>query len=302
MEIAEFVLNEFYEVKKEKKSVLVCPLIYFSTHFTFLQLQEQLKCATPVNSQFGLRMLQKMGWNPGEGLGKNKEGSLTPLMLDVKMDKKGFHAQEELTPQKPAIPMAKSLAGKHPVSALVELCNKQKWLPPVFEVIYDTGPDHKKNYLMKVTVNNQEYKPSCSSSTKKYAKAIAAAACLAAMGIIPPDSVAETTSPAEVVVSNTQTPQPPPPPPPPGPCQPNSGPPCFQPPILPPTGQMRMPPHGGPSNMPFMNNGPPYGMTMGPQIPPPCPPSRFPSPLSSAASLMPPPPPPPILHPHPPNS
>ena len=42
-------------------------------------------------------------------------------------------------------------SGKHPVSALVELCSKHKWKPPSFEVIYDTGPDHKKNYLMKVS-------------------------------------------------------------------------------------------------------------------------------------------------------
>lgn len=30
-----------------------------------------------------------MGWSPGEGLGKNKEGTTEPLLLDVKMDKKG---------------------------------------------------------------------------------------------------------------------------------------------------------------------------------------------------------------------
>jgi len=37
----------------------------------------------------GMKLLQKMGWRPGEGLGKNKEGGLEPLNLDVKMDKKG---------------------------------------------------------------------------------------------------------------------------------------------------------------------------------------------------------------------
>jgi len=30
-----------------------------------------------------------MGWKPGEGLGKNQSGSLEPLLLDVKMDKRG---------------------------------------------------------------------------------------------------------------------------------------------------------------------------------------------------------------------
>jgi len=37
-----------------------------------------------------MSILQKMGWSPGEGLGKNKEGSLEPLKLEVKMDKKGI--------------------------------------------------------------------------------------------------------------------------------------------------------------------------------------------------------------------
>ncbi|KAK7071835.1 hypothetical protein SK128_024888 [Halocaridina rubra] len=114
---------------------------------------EQFKEAAPVRPQFGLKMLQKMGWTPGEGLGKNKEGAIEPLLLDVKMDKKGrilgimslllvrsfcllallegytchviylltsssnldisgFHAQEELTPKKQPIPMAKDLSGK----------------------------------------------------------------------------------------------------------------------------------------------------------------------------------------------
>lgn len=41
-----------------------------------------------------MALLQKMGWRPGEGLGKNKEGTLQPLMLEVKMDKKGKHVWE----------------------------------------------------------------------------------------------------------------------------------------------------------------------------------------------------------------
>lgn len=34
-------------------------------------------------------LLQRMGWKEGEGLGKNKTGSLEPLVLDVKTDRKG---------------------------------------------------------------------------------------------------------------------------------------------------------------------------------------------------------------------
>ncbi|KAG7169611.1 SON-like 1 [Homarus americanus] len=136
------------------------------------RLVEQFKEAAPVRPQFGLKMLQKMGWSPGEGLGKNKEGTIEPLLLDVKMDKKGFHAQEELTPKKQPIPLAKDLSGKHPVSALVELCSKRKWSPPDFEM---------------VMVNGQEFKPSVAASTKKMAKANAAAAYLQSLGLFPKD-------------------------------------------------------------------------------------------------------------------
>lgn len=43
----------------------------------------------PVRSGMGMTLLQKMGWKPGEGLGKNKEGCQEPLQLEVKMDRKG---------------------------------------------------------------------------------------------------------------------------------------------------------------------------------------------------------------------
>lgn len=33
--------------------------------------------------------MQKMGWTPGEGLGKDGAGPLVPLVLDIKADRKG---------------------------------------------------------------------------------------------------------------------------------------------------------------------------------------------------------------------
>lgn len=44
-----------------------------------------------------MHLLQKMGWKPGEGLGKEKNGSLQPLLLEVKLDKKGLVADEEVS-------------------------------------------------------------------------------------------------------------------------------------------------------------------------------------------------------------
>jgi dsRNA-specific ribonuclease len=43
-----------------------------------------------------------------------------------------------------------SFPGKHPVSALTELCNKKKWGSPEFIMVHESGPDHKKNFLFKV--------------------------------------------------------------------------------------------------------------------------------------------------------
>ena len=42
--------------------------------------------------------------------------------------------------------------GKHPISALVELCNKRRWMPPDFIIVQESGPDHKKHFIMKVSV------------------------------------------------------------------------------------------------------------------------------------------------------
>ena len=38
-------------------------------------------------------LLQKMGWSQGQGLGKNNEGEKLPLMLDIKVDRKGKRKQ-----------------------------------------------------------------------------------------------------------------------------------------------------------------------------------------------------------------
>lgn len=59
-------------------------------------MQDQLQVAAPVNNGVGMTLLQKMGWRPGEGLGKNKEGTLQPLLLEVKMDKKGKILKESV--------------------------------------------------------------------------------------------------------------------------------------------------------------------------------------------------------------
>lgn len=43
-----------------------------------------------------MHLLQKMGWTPGRGLGKEGTGALQPLLLEVKLDTKGLQAKEEI--------------------------------------------------------------------------------------------------------------------------------------------------------------------------------------------------------------
>uniref|UniRef100_UPI00398F3022 protein SON isoform X3 n=1 Tax=Pristiophorus japonicus TaxID=55135 RepID=UPI00398F3022 len=61
-------------------------------------------------------------------------------------------AEGEKTQKKSGnLPIMKDLSGKHPVSALMEICNKRKWPPPDFLMVHDSGPDHRKHFLFKYT-------------------------------------------------------------------------------------------------------------------------------------------------------
>ncbi|OAD59105.1 Protein SON, partial [Eufriesea mexicana] len=149
--------------------------------------KDQLVSAQPVSGGMGMALLQKMGWRPGEGLGKNKEGTLEPLQLEVKLDKRGLVSEQDIGRKatKPLVPAIKTLEGKHPVSLLGEYCSKRKLGAPVYELCFECGPDHRKNFLFKVKVNGIEYKPSVASPNKKQAKAEAAQICLQTLGLLP---------------------------------------------------------------------------------------------------------------------
>lgn len=58
--------------------------------------KNQLIDTQPVTSGMGMHLLKKMGWAPGEGLGKEKNGSLQPLLLELKLDKRGLEANDEV--------------------------------------------------------------------------------------------------------------------------------------------------------------------------------------------------------------
>lgn len=128
---------------------------------------DQLINTAPVTSGMGMHLLRKMGWTPGEGLGKEKNGSLTPLLLELKLDKRGLEANEEVLrvggkvkgkvggkgpgPKGKQAPISMdSLQQKHPVSLLGELASKRRWGAPNYSIVNESGPAHAKNFIFKV--------------------------------------------------------------------------------------------------------------------------------------------------------
>nr|XP_054591475.1 protein SON-like [Nothobranchius furzeri] len=146
--------------------------------------------------------MRKMGWRAGEGLGRNREGTVEPIIIDFKVDRKGLVAEGE-KPQKQTggLVVTKDLMGKHPVSALIELCNKKRIMQPDFVMVHHSGPDHRKNFLFKVTVNGVDYQPQTASPNKKHAKAMAATVALQALGEVPVDGPGLYTGPVFTAAS-----------------------------------------------------------------------------------------------------
>uniref|UniRef100_A0A915Q2L8 G-patch domain-containing protein n=1 Tax=Setaria digitata TaxID=48799 RepID=A0A915Q2L8_9BILA len=149
--------------------------------------EDFFKQTNAVNSAVGLKLMQKMGWTPGEGLGKGRDGPLEPLVLDIKSDRKGLVATEELPELKKLRPnFGKSMTGKHPVSILMELCSKKRWQAPQFTCL-ESGPSNNRRFLWKAVVNGVEYQPSVPSTSKKTGKAQACQVVLQSLGLVPRD-------------------------------------------------------------------------------------------------------------------
>uniref|UniRef100_A0A8U7MAB4 SON DNA and RNA binding protein n=1 Tax=Corvus moneduloides TaxID=1196302 RepID=A0A8U7MAB4_CORMO len=127
-----------------------------------LWVRDQFLRAAPVTGGMGAQLMRKMGWREGEGLGKNKEGSVEPIMVDFKTDRKGLVAVGEKAQKRSGhYVVMKDLSGKHPVSALMEICNKRRWTPPEFVLVDDSGPDHRKHFIFKVGLGCPVLLPVC---------------------------------------------------------------------------------------------------------------------------------------------
>ncbi|KAK5617285.1 hypothetical protein CRENBAI_008587 [Crenichthys baileyi] len=164
--------------------------------------KDQFLRAAPVSGGVGEFLMRKMGWRTGEGLGRNREGTVEPIVIDFKVDRKGLVAEGE-KPQKQTggLVVTKDLMGKHPVSALIELCNKKRIMQPDFVMVHHSGPDHRKSFLFKVTVNGVDYQPQTASPNKKHAKAMAATVALQALGEVPVDGPGLYTGPVFTAAS-----------------------------------------------------------------------------------------------------
>lgn len=99
-----------------------------------------------MESEFGKRILQKMGWEPGKGLGRTEDGPLVPLQLAVKPDKKGLSASDDrLIGKKEKV---EDIAGRNPVSVLMEYCNQRRWIPQFS--CTESGTMKGRRFLWKV--------------------------------------------------------------------------------------------------------------------------------------------------------
>ncbi|XP_065057824.1 protein SON-like isoform X2 [Rhopilema esculentum] len=141
----------------------------------------------PIRDGIGLRLLQKMGWTYGQPLGKNRAGFVNPLFFEIRTDRRGLTTAEDnvqtLKAKRKGPPVV-DVKGKHPVSALSEICTKRKWPMPDYKLVMDSGPSHRKSYLFKAIVNGEEFTATSPSPNKKNAKAQAATAVLDKLGLL----------------------------------------------------------------------------------------------------------------------
>ncbi|KAI6198239.1 Protein SON [Aphelenchoides fujianensis] len=134
---------------------------------------DTLRNAPARRGGLGELLLQRMGWQPGQDLGRNKDGPVDALILDVKAGQKGRHStRDEAAPrlELPPTVNGKPSTRQNPVSVIMEYCAKRGFLPPVFAPIED-GPPNQRRFGCKALLNGVMYDAPTDSTNKKAAKA-----------------------------------------------------------------------------------------------------------------------------------
>uniref|UniRef100_A0AC34F536 G-patch domain-containing protein n=1 Tax=Panagrolaimus sp. ES5 TaxID=591445 RepID=A0AC34F536_9BILA len=134
-------------------------------------------------SEFGKKILERMGWQKGAGLGRQLNGTKEPLKLDIKADRRGLSTGNEKGSGKRET--IQDINGKNPVSLVMEYTSRHRLQPPTFTCI-ESGPSTARRFLWKVTIDGVEYEPSMPSTNKKAGKAQVCAVVLQSLGLIPP--------------------------------------------------------------------------------------------------------------------
>jgi hypothetical protein len=93
-------------------------------------------------------LLIKMGWNPEQGLCENNEGVVDPIMLDIKIDKKGLVAEQEVrnSPLQ-LVSVPKQTTCRNLVSIIHKLFAKKKWGAPIYEQVFEQSFDLISNII-----------------------------------------------------------------------------------------------------------------------------------------------------------
>lgn len=89
--------------------------------------EEGMKEAIPVQNK-GFAMLRKMGYNPGEGLGKAGEGRTEPVPVELKADRGGLGREaaiKEIVSRKLTM-LARKISNQSSTSSLAEFRNRMK--------------------------------------------------------------------------------------------------------------------------------------------------------------------------------
>lgn len=118
----------------------------------------------------------------------NSPSAVIPLELNVINDgevDRGIDVVDAVM-QKYTVSVVKEIpgySGKHPIQALMELCETKHWPPPSYTYEAETNTKARElHYFCDVLINNVLYKPKLGSKNKKDAQALAAMYCLQQLG------------------------------------------------------------------------------------------------------------------------